>query len=338
MVALQRAQINGSPIDDILPGETIAGPSRFDIWVNALWFNSLTLSLGTALAVVLVKQWLYQYTSMISGTARDRSLIRHYRFGGLQQWHVLTIIGTLPIVLHIALGLFLAGLVVFLIPLNVPLACIIGFITAVIYTMYIVSNILPLIYTHCPYRTPFSDILNVLARLTRTLLLLAGAHIRNLLPSFHEDEDDKIPSFSSMAVFRTLKEAERIAATCDEAAEDVASSALLWLHQMTSNSPTKMVIEESLGCLHDTAAKKFEKVFETADLVESLFQFGPSNSEGYTIIPGLERRTERLLRGPGRSLPGWGLWTLDSNTLELPFQMAAAILANKAYNNVSTLR
>ena len=135
MVTLQRAQINGASIDSIPSSDITAGPSGFDVWVNALWFTSLTLSLGTALMAVLVKQWLYQYMSIASGTARDRTLIRFYRFDGLRKWHVPTIISTLPIVLHVALGLFLAGLVVFLVPLNIPLACVVGCITLVNYIM-----------------------------------------------------------------------------------------------------------------------------------------------------------------------------------------------------------
>lgn len=197
---------------------------------------------------------------MISGTARDRSLIRHYRFDGLQRWHVLTIIGTLPIVLHVALGLFLAGLVVFLIPLNLPLASIVGLITALIYTAYITSNILPLIYTHCPYRTPFSDILNVLTHTIRALPSLARAQIHNIFP----DVSDEVTNFSpTTEAFVTLKEAERLAATGYGVAEDVACNAVLWLYRMTSNPPTKTVIWESLGCLSDAMSKRFEEMDAT---------------------------------------------------------------------------
>ena len=61
--------------------------------------------------------------SIVPGTARYHSLIRFYRFDGL---HVPTIIDTPLIVLQGALPLFLAGLLVFLISLNVPFASIIS--------------------------------------------------------------------------------------------------------------------------------------------------------------------------------------------------------------------
>ena len=138
---LQRAQINGTSTDDIPISDMTFGPSGFDIWVNALWFTSLALSLGTALMAVLVKQWLYQYMSMTSGTPRDSTLIRQYRFNGLRKWHVLTIISILPIILHIALGIFLIGLVVSLIPLNIPLACVVEFMTALCCVHYHKHNL-----------------------------------------------------------------------------------------------------------------------------------------------------------------------------------------------------
>lgn len=344
MVALQRAQINNTPIDDILPADTNAGPSGFDVWVNALWFTSLTLSLGTALMAVLVKQWLYQYMLMISGTARDRSLIRFYRFEGLQKWHVLTIIGTLPIVLHIALGLFLAGLVVFLIPLNISLACVVGFITLIVYALYAVSNILPVIYVQCPYRTPFSDILNVLLRPVRALPSLMMVPIYKLLHTFGRGttSNPMHPEYKRT----TLKEMERLAATNDEVAEEVAWRALLWLYQMTSNPPTKRIIQESLGCLPDDVFMRSVEL--QADLERTLAEITPSvwdNSRRswFRSIPsGQVRRVERILRAvrnpftPSEGHVPDAPWRLDTTDTKLSFGILISILAYAPSMSVET--
>ncbi|KAK0217209.1 hypothetical protein IW262DRAFT_1276486, partial [Armillaria fumosa] len=89
-------------------------PSRSDVWINSLWFVSLTFSLVTALVAVLVKQWLQQYFAVVSdSSARDRARIRHMRYAGLQTWQVPMIIGLLPFLLHVSLALFFAGLAVF---------------------------------------------------------------------------------------------------------------------------------------------------------------------------------------------------------------------------------
>ncbi|KAF8877959.1 hypothetical protein CPB85DRAFT_1153808, partial [Mucidula mucida] len=85
-----------------------------DLWVNGLWFTSLALSLTTTLIAVLTKQWINEYMVLPSGTPRDRARIRHFRFIGLQQWHVPLIIGLLPVLMHTSLGVFFAGFTIFL--------------------------------------------------------------------------------------------------------------------------------------------------------------------------------------------------------------------------------
>ncbi|KAF9019938.1 hypothetical protein BDZ89DRAFT_897316, partial [Hymenopellis radicata] len=92
-------------------------PNVLDSWVNGLWFVSLTLSLTTAAAAVLTKQWIHEFMSVPSGSPRDRSRIRQFRYTGLQAWRVPAIIGFLPMLMHLSLALFFVGMVVFLYPL-----------------------------------------------------------------------------------------------------------------------------------------------------------------------------------------------------------------------------
>ncbi|KAJ7683736.1 hypothetical protein B0H14DRAFT_2422323, partial [Mycena olivaceomarginata] len=117
LVALQRAQANGTSFDSIPAADTSFTVSRTDIWVNGLWFTSLVLSLSTALLAVLAKQWLRQYSSFIEGSARTRALIRQFRYACFDKWGVRLIISLLPTVLHVSLFLFMVGLVIFLFPL-----------------------------------------------------------------------------------------------------------------------------------------------------------------------------------------------------------------------------
>ncbi|KIY71979.1 hypothetical protein CYLTODRAFT_326310, partial [Cylindrobasidium torrendii FP15055 ss-10] len=117
LVSLQRAVATGASLEDIVSADIAPSVARSEVWVNGLWFTSLVLSLSSALLAVLSKQWLRQYTSFISGSARDRALIRQFRYDGMEKWAVRTIIGLLPTILHLALGLFLLGLVIFLMPL-----------------------------------------------------------------------------------------------------------------------------------------------------------------------------------------------------------------------------
>ncbi|KAF9020740.1 hypothetical protein BDZ89DRAFT_1072047, partial [Hymenopellis radicata] len=116
IAALQRAQMNGTSVDSIPSTPADFVPSSIDVWVNGLWFTSLTLSLASALFAVLIKQWIRHYTS----------LIRQYRFMGLQKWHVPTLIGILPVLMHLSLAIFFVGLTLFLAPLRPSIAGIVG--------------------------------------------------------------------------------------------------------------------------------------------------------------------------------------------------------------------
>ncbi|KIY64025.1 hypothetical protein CYLTODRAFT_331944, partial [Cylindrobasidium torrendii FP15055 ss-10] len=115
LVALQRS--NSTYMSEVPTTDTSFSPSATMLWVNGLWFTSLVLSLSVALFAVLAKQWIRQYMSIITGSARERALIRQFRLDGITKWRVQTIIGVLPIVLHLSLILFLVGMVIFLVPL-----------------------------------------------------------------------------------------------------------------------------------------------------------------------------------------------------------------------------
>ncbi|KAJ3970100.1 hypothetical protein EV361DRAFT_770031, partial [Lentinula raphanica] len=115
--AILHASGNSSTISQIPTTDTFFSPATGDIWVNGLWFTSLTIALSIALFAVLAKQWLRQYTSFVTGTSQERAYIRQFRLDGLKAWKVPTIIGILPVLLHFSVILFLAGLIIFLFPL-----------------------------------------------------------------------------------------------------------------------------------------------------------------------------------------------------------------------------
>ncbi|KAH8823656.1 hypothetical protein DL96DRAFT_1416896, partial [Flagelloscypha sp. PMI_526] len=114
-----------------------------DIWINGLFFTSLSLSLATALLSVLAKQWLQAYTTVNSGSARDIALIRHPRFCGLERWKMHEIIGALPLILHTSLALFFVGLFVFIRTLNRSIAYPVLLIGGVAFLFYLCSILLP---------------------------------------------------------------------------------------------------------------------------------------------------------------------------------------------------
>ncbi|KAJ7586307.1 hypothetical protein C8J56DRAFT_762463, partial [Mycena floridula] len=114
-IQLLRAAGNMSAINAVpssLDGQQ-AAETNTDIWINALFIASLSLSLATALLSVLIKQWLQAYSSVTQGSAMERALIRQFRITGFENWKVPEIIGVLPLILHASLAAFFVGLALF---------------------------------------------------------------------------------------------------------------------------------------------------------------------------------------------------------------------------------
>lgn len=138
--------------------ERKSGPSGAQIhWVNGLWFSALACSLSTALISMLAKQWLHAYTRNISGSPRTRARKRQDRFIRFRSWHVLTVINSLPLLLHAALLFFFCGVIVLLWTdeFGISLATII--IVALAFAFYTASMWISLISPDCPYQHPISE-------------------------------------------------------------------------------------------------------------------------------------------------------------------------------------
>ena len=164
IIALQRATAAGSSIDSVPPStlhaDSLANATAetTDYWINGLWFTSLAFSLSTALLAVLVKQWIQAYIApTFQGSPKAQAEVRHFRYYGIEMWHVPLIIGLLPTLLHLSLFLFFAGLVVFLFTLDTTIASVVTAIISMTCIVYMVSNLLPVWFPSCPYRTPWSD-------------------------------------------------------------------------------------------------------------------------------------------------------------------------------------
>ncbi|KAL1733481.1 hypothetical protein EV714DRAFT_269790 [Schizophyllum commune] len=160
MMALQRAWASGSSIDDV-PRSSFAldavTASALDYWCNGLWYTSLALSMSAALMAVLIKQWLLAYRSNVSGTPKHQALARQFRLIGVERWNVPLIVGLLPMLLHIALLLFFVGLALYVFTFDSAIACVVVALAVAVYALYVVANILPMLDSQCPYKTPLSQ-------------------------------------------------------------------------------------------------------------------------------------------------------------------------------------
>ncbi|KAK0227807.1 hypothetical protein IW262DRAFT_1347315, partial [Armillaria fumosa] len=251
-VLVQRAIANGSPVNSIAPSPinpTITFvPATTDVWVNGLWFTSLFLSLTTALVAVLVKQWLHHYVALPSGTPRDRSFTRQFRYSGFEKWHVQVVIGLLPVLMHLALAIFLSGLVIFLHPLRAALSWIICAGTTILYAAYVLTAILPIFFPQCPYRTPLCDLVHV--SFCRIVPRVTWYHKEDFISSFKQRKFRAL--FHSLPLIHTRSSQSLTVIESKSVRQmsiNLAAEALHWLFSVTSNPTVQSIVIQTIGGL-----------------------------------------------------------------------------------------
>jgi hypothetical protein len=146
---------------DIKPTPTIA------ILINAFLFFSLVLSLIAALMAMLVKQWARQYELGLGDhrrlhwqKARRRAKRHHklnkYNFSGIILW--------IPMFLHVALLLFLVGIILWLYTLHIGLLIVIATLVTVGFLVYLGLAAVPTFDSHAPFVWPMSSIMAIVLR------------------------------------------------------------------------------------------------------------------------------------------------------------------------------
>ncbi|KAF5333028.1 hypothetical protein D9758_017222 [Tetrapyrgos nigripes] len=253
-----------------------ADVSTKDLWINGLFFASLSLSLATALLSVLVKQWLQAYTlSLPTGNAQERAKIRQFRYLGFEMWKVPEIIGLLPIILHASLGLFMAGLSVYVSELHESLCWIVVSVTGISFLMYFGSIIIPVIHIQCPYRVPilFSLLQLLMFPLSifqyfwklvtyhgqRYYYHFQGSHLSNLAsPEWPSAPNTSLRHAETMFlqlippsyIFEPLSPSSTQHHT-------MLAYCLKWLQSLQSNDSIQEVVQQAVHCVfHDTAYKR----------------------------------------------------------------------------------
>ena len=109
------SNINSQPSNT----STLSSPTEFmpdasSVRINVLWLISLVLSLTTVLIAIVASQWLTEHqrypTTM---PTMEKFSLFHMRQEGLAKWHVPEILSSVPLLLLLALVLFLVGLIDF---------------------------------------------------------------------------------------------------------------------------------------------------------------------------------------------------------------------------------
>ncbi|KAJ7435327.1 hypothetical protein FB451DRAFT_1004833, partial [Mycena latifolia] len=150
------ASANGSTLH--LPESAPFTPPAASLVCNALWFISLGLSLTCALIATLLEQWArdFLHKADMRSAPVIRARVYSYLYYGLKRFNMHTVVEIIPLLLHASLLFFFAGLVAFLIPVNVAMTAITGVLLFIVASVYAILTLLPLRYLDSPYRTPLS--------------------------------------------------------------------------------------------------------------------------------------------------------------------------------------
>ncbi|KZV91409.1 hypothetical protein EXIGLDRAFT_96980, partial [Exidia glandulosa HHB12029] len=154
---------NGSlPVQHLsgLGDPSVAVVSNLSRWINGLWFLSLIFSLAVALLCILTKQWVQYYAFRINSPssspqqwARRRSLY----YEGLLRWHLPGLISTLPVLLHVSLFVFLAGLVLFVWNLDRFISMGLLALTSTLLAFYVLCFVAPMWSIDSPTMSPILE-------------------------------------------------------------------------------------------------------------------------------------------------------------------------------------
>ncbi|KAF5345929.1 hypothetical protein D9758_011453 [Tetrapyrgos nigripes] len=160
-ISFQLASISNGTTTAFEPPDMSFKPMASSLICNMLWFLSLALALTCSLLATFVQQWtrdfLHKTTMRPSPVVQARVLA--FSYFGLRRFGMHTFVDVIPILLHISLFLFFAGLVGFLLPVNLPLTILMACVLFIFVLVYSALTVLPLLSLDTPYRTPVSDLL-----------------------------------------------------------------------------------------------------------------------------------------------------------------------------------
>ena len=129
------------------------------MWVNALWFLSLVISLTTALLATFLQQWARRYLKLTQTRYKrhKRSRVRAFFAEGVDKCLLPWAVEILPTLLHISLFLFFAGLVVFLLNVNLTIFKVVVSCIGICAAVYGCITLMPIIRHDSPYCTSLSS-------------------------------------------------------------------------------------------------------------------------------------------------------------------------------------
>ncbi|KAJ7315579.1 hypothetical protein DFH08DRAFT_612627, partial [Mycena albidolilacea] len=138
------------------PPSSHCTPPAASLKCNIFWFISLGLSLTCALISTLLQQWArdFLHRADMRSSPIIRARLFSFLYYGLKQFNMHIVVDIIPLLLHASLVLFFAGLVAFLIPINIGIAAVAAAMLGIVVCVYSALSLAPLWYLNSPYLTP----------------------------------------------------------------------------------------------------------------------------------------------------------------------------------------
>jgi hypothetical protein len=157
---IYQATINPNASSSLPSSPPPFSPPNYAVWVNALWFLSLAISLTCALLATLLQQWARRYLKVTQSrySLHKRARIRAFFAEGVEKLLLPRAVEILPGLLHISLFLFFAGLVVFLRNINLTIFKLVLSWVGVCTALYGCVTVIPIFRHDSPYYTSLSSL------------------------------------------------------------------------------------------------------------------------------------------------------------------------------------
>ena len=162
------------------------GPPAEMVHVQSFLFASLTVSLFSTFLAMLGRQWLSRYAStLVRGSAVERSQNRQRKLDGIIAWYFNHVIESIPTMLQIGLFLLGCALSLYLWDINTAVASVVVGVTSFGVVFYLFIVIVGAAFENCPYQVLGSHVLRYLGpKIWRTIhsaRSAVGSVLRNIL-------------------------------------------------------------------------------------------------------------------------------------------------------------
>jgi Family of unknown function (DUF6535) len=138
--------------------QTISLTTKYVIWVNSLWFLSLTISLTCALLATLIQQWARRYlriTPRHRYSLHDASRVCAFFAHGVEILGMSRVFEVIPTLIHLSLFLFFAGLLIYLFDVNLTVFCaVVGWVA--LSAAKLLITFMPSVRLDSPFYAPLS--------------------------------------------------------------------------------------------------------------------------------------------------------------------------------------